>query len=444
MRKLLLYLVMAVVTSLSVTQPARATPYDCTSCAVPFDIRNSLYGYMYNDKRLDNPYSFTGDISDNNEAAWDAVVWTDGLRSKPSFEDLTNSFIHDYGAQYRAMGPYIYDASSSIHGDISSVQTDISILTGDVAAVEAAVEALPSSTQFADMETDLAGKMDAPAGTTGQYVRGDGSLATFPTVPDAQVQSDWAQGSSGSVDFIKNKPTLGTAAQLNVAAAGDAGTGEVVKGNDTRLTNSRTPSAHTHTAGDVTSGTFADGRISQSSVTQHQAALSIGASQVTGTKTSSFVSDFAEAAQDNALGVVTAGAGLSYTYNDAGNSAVIGLASKTYQSPTFSSATSATRLSTTVDADVFYSFDATVTISLLAGQSVTAVLKYADDSGMSSNVVTVDSAKTANSGVLNLTQTNTLRVGGKIPAGKYRQVTFTTAGSGVSAPSAIAAGQEVF
>lgn len=61
-----------------------------------------------------------------------------------------------------------------------------------------------------------------------------------------------------------------------------------------------TPSAHTHAAADVvsgtfataripglatskiTSGTFADARISQSSVTQHQAALSIGYGQLTG------------------------------------------------------------------------------------------------------------------------------------------------------------------
>jgi len=39
--------------------------------------------------------------------------------------------------------------------------------------------------------------------------------------------------------------------------------------------------AHTHAATDVTSGTFADARISESSVTQHEAALSIAASQLT-------------------------------------------------------------------------------------------------------------------------------------------------------------------
>lgn len=46
---------------------------------------------------------------------------------------------------------------------------------------------------------------------------------------------------------------LGTAATLNVPAAGDAAAGEVVKGTDTRLANTRTPTAHTHAEADVTS-----------------------------------------------------------------------------------------------------------------------------------------------------------------------------------------------
>ena len=41
--------------------------------------------------------------------------------------------------------------------------------------------------------------------------------------------------------------------------------------------------SHTHAAGDITSGTFANARVAQSNVTQHQAALSIAASQLTGT-----------------------------------------------------------------------------------------------------------------------------------------------------------------
>jgi len=36
-------------------------------------------------------------------------------------------------------------------------------------------------------------------------------LSDKPTIPDAQVQSDWNQSDNTKVDFIKNKPTLGTA-----------------------------------------------------------------------------------------------------------------------------------------------------------------------------------------------------------------------------------------
>lgn len=63
---------------------------------------------------------------------------------------------------------------------------------------------------------------------------------------EANVQSDWNQTTTTADDYIKNKPTLGTAASKNVAASGNASTTEVVMGNDTRLTNARTPTSHTH------------------------------------------------------------------------------------------------------------------------------------------------------------------------------------------------------
>ena len=43
----------------------------------------------------------------------------------------------------------------------------------------------------------------------------------------------------------------GTAAGLDVPSSGNAGTSEVVKGNDSRLTNARTPTSHTHTASQI-------------------------------------------------------------------------------------------------------------------------------------------------------------------------------------------------
>lgn len=115
--------------------------------------------------------------------------------------------------------------------------------------------------------------------------------------------------------------------------------------------------------------------------------------------------------------------------------------SRSFSTPTFSSSTTATQLSTTRDALVSYCYNATVTISVLAGQSVTASLKYADNSGMTTNPVLVDTSITSNSGVLGLTQVNALKLSGIVPAGKFRQVTFSV--SGATAPSALASGQEV-
>lgn len=51
------------------------------------------------------------------------------------------------------------------------------------------------------------------------------------------------------------------------------------------LLSTKANTSHTHAASDVTSGTFANARISEASVTQHQAALSIAVSQLTGVPT---------------------------------------------------------------------------------------------------------------------------------------------------------------
>lgn len=48
----------------------------------------------------------------------------------------------------------------------------------------------------------------AAVATSGSY----NDLTDQPDIPDAQVQSDWNEADSTKVDYIKNKPTLGTAA----------------------------------------------------------------------------------------------------------------------------------------------------------------------------------------------------------------------------------------
>ena len=65
----------------------------------------------------------------------------------------------------------------------------------------------------------------------------DDYIKNKPTIPAAQVSSDW--NATSGVAQILNKPTLGTAAAKNVPSSGNAATGEVVLGNDTRLTDAR-------------------------------------------------------------------------------------------------------------------------------------------------------------------------------------------------------------
>jgi hypothetical protein len=62
-------------------------------------------------------------------------------------------------------------------------------------------------------------------GTIAQYIRGNGTLATFPTIPAAQVNSDWA--ATSGVAEILNKPTI-PAAQVNSDWAAVGGVAEIL------------------------------------------------------------------------------------------------------------------------------------------------------------------------------------------------------------------------
>lgn len=59
----------------------------------------------------------------------------------------------------------------------------------------------------------------ATVATSGSY----NDLSNKPTIPAAQIQSDWTQASTGALDYIKNKPVVSTpvlAAQLTTDSAG--------------------------------------------------------------------------------------------------------------------------------------------------------------------------------------------------------------------------------
>lgn len=90
--------------------------------------------------------------------------------------------------------------------------------------------------------------------------------------------------------------------------------------------------------------------------------------------------------------------------------------------------------STTRDTLVNASVDITSTISLTTGQTGKVSLQYADNTGFSTNVVTIQTATNGNTGALtiglNLSQVYTAALTGIVPAGKfYRLVTTNVTGT---------------
>lgn len=106
---------------------------------------------------------------------------------------------------------------------------------------------------------------------------------------------------------------------------------------------------------------------------------------------------------------------------------------RTFNNPS-RSLNSAFQVSTTQDASVSYTVNIAATLSLTTGATGTVVLEYADDSGITTNVVTVQTSINGNTGTLalglGLTQTGTASLSGVVPAGKYVRVrTVNTTGS---------------
>ena len=89
--------------------------------------------------------------------------------------------------------------------------------------------------------------------STGQVLRraSDG-LWKNATLAAADMSGLATVATTGAYTDLTGKPTLGTAAPLDVAATGDASSTQVVKGNDSRLSDARTPTAHNQAFSTIT------------------------------------------------------------------------------------------------------------------------------------------------------------------------------------------------
>lgn len=145
---------------------------------------------------------------------------------------------------------------------------------------------------------------------------------------------------------------------------------------------------------------------------------------------------FTQWSLDAKVDVVSGKALSTNDYTSAEKTKLAGLstpATLSFANPTRSLNT-AYQISAARNAIVSYSVDVTATMSLTSGQTGTVVLEYADDSGITTNVVTVSDGLSGNTGTLTiglgLTQLGTINVGGVVPAGKYARLrTVNTTGT---------------
>ena len=89
------------------------------------------------------------------------------------------------------------EQDKSLSDEISARQSADTVIA---AAIPTKISDLTNDSGFVAV-TDL-----ATVATTGSY----NDLIDTPSIPDAQVQSDWSQSDNTKVDFIKNKPSIPT------------------------------------------------------------------------------------------------------------------------------------------------------------------------------------------------------------------------------------------
>lgn len=129
----------------------------------------------------------------------------------------------------------------------------------DIVSGTLALARLPSLpiSQTTGLQTALDGKYPLPTGNTSQYLRGDGSVAAFPSIPAAQVNADW--NAVSGVAQILNKPTLNSGTVTGVTAGTGLSGGTITTTGTISLPNVGTAGTYsgvtTDAQGRVTAGT---------------------------------------------------------------------------------------------------------------------------------------------------------------------------------------------
>lgn len=160
-------------------------------------------------------------------------------------ETETGNLYTEYIYAEVSTGTYQWEELGTQTIDLSDYVTTEDLnttLAGYVTTTALATE-LAKYTDTTTLSGLLNNKVDKVAGkglSTNDYTDDEkNKLAEVASGAEANVQSDWNETDNSSDAFIKNKPTLGTAAAKDVPVSGNASTTQVVMGNDTRLTDAR-------------------------------------------------------------------------------------------------------------------------------------------------------------------------------------------------------------
>lgn len=318
--------------------------------------------------------------------------------------------------------------------DLTTVAPIVFDPTEKTITVSSATDSAAGSMSGADK-----GRLDSIfAGTTLQYVRGDGTLAILPAYTP-QVSSDWSAGSG--VAQILNKPTLGTAAATNSSAYDASGAAASAQAASQPLALILTNlAAQSGTTGLPRKTGAATWTLDTSAFLTGNQTLTLsgdvtgsGATAITATLKNTGTASTYTGVTTDAQGRVTAGT--SQVVNN----------TPTVPMVTTAAAANGTQVSATQSALVSYSVTTSSTSTIAGASSVVAVLEICPtNSATAANwltIATVQNGQTLTLAVaLQAVQTLSQGLAGVVPAGYYRRIRYTVTGTG---SATFASGQEV-
>lgn len=256
--------------------------------------------------------------------------------------------------------------------------------------------ALSSYATSATVTSGLAGKFNTPGGTTAQYLRGDGTAATFPTAVSSFTNDAGylTSVSSGQVTTALGFTPVSQAGARTAISLTTTGTsGAATYNNSTGVLNVPNYAPGTGTVTSVVAGTGLSGGTITTS----------GTISLPNTGTAGSYSGVTTDAQ----GRVSAGTARSFSY-------------------TTRALNTCFQVSSTRDAQVSYVVEIATTSTLTSGQQGTVFFEISDDSSCIVNTQEVVRFTNANSQSLGLTVTMVQTVSGAlpgiVPAAKYAKL----------------------